>query len=403
MPLVGTIKETSIASKGESTTSVGNLRHRSFILNDLMQLINLFDFEERAHKKLPTPVWDYYSSGAHDEITLKENRSAYDKICLRYRVLVDVSERFLSTKVLGHTLSMPMIVAPMAFQAMAHPEGELATVRAAGGAGTIMVASTLSNFSIEQIMQAASGPVWFQLYVYKDRSVTKSLVERAEAAGCSALVVTVDLPVSGRRERDVRNRFALPKGLQMGNFNSPDMASMPKPADQSGLTTYASSLFDPSVTWKDIEWLKSITKLPVLLKGIVRGDDAKRAVECGVAGIVVSNHGGRQLDTAPATIEVLREVVEAVDGRVEVFVDGGIRRGTDVVKAIALGAKAVLVGRPILWGLVNGGGDGVAQVLDILRSEIDQAMALCGCTSVNDIGFDLIGERVVVKEFSCAR
>jgi 4-hydroxymandelate oxidase len=368
-----------------------------------MQLINLFDFEERAHKKLPTPVWDYYSSGAHDEITLKENRSAYDKICLRYRVLVDVSERFLSTKVLGHTLSMPMIVAPMAFQAMAHPEGELATVRAVGGAGTIMIASTLSNFSIEQIMQAASGPVWFQLYVYKDREVTKSLVERAEAAGCSALVVTVDLPVSGKRERDVRNRFALPKGLQMGNFNSPDMASMPKPNDQSGLTTYASSMFDPSVTWKDIEWLKSITKLPVLLKGIVRGDDARRAVECGVSGIIVSNHGGRQLDTAPATIEVLQEVVEAVGGRVEVFVDGGIRRGTDVVKAIALGAKSVLVGRPILWGLVNGGGDGVAQVLDILRSEIDQAMALCGCTSVNDISPDLIGERVVVKELSCAK
>ncbi|MBX9879160.1 MAG: alpha-hydroxy-acid oxidizing protein [Candidatus Obscuribacterales bacterium] len=368
-----------------------------------MHLINLFDFEEKAHKKLPTPVWDYYSSGAHDEITLRENRAAYDKICLRYRVLVDVSERYLSTKVLGHTLSMPVIVAPMAFQAMAHPEGELATVRAVGGAGTIMIASTLSNFSIEQIMQAASGPVWFQLYIYKDRSVTKSLVERAEKAGCAALVVTVDLPVSGRRERDVRNRFALPKGLQMGNFGTSEFASMPKPADQSGLTTYASALFDPSVSWKDIEWLKSITKLPILLKGIVRGDDAKAAVESGVSGIVVSNHGGRQLDTAPATIEVLQEVAEAVDGRAELLVDGGIRRGTDVVKAIALGAKAVLVGRPILWGLVNGGGDGVAQVLDILRAEIDQAMALCGCASVNEISLDLIGERVAVKEVSLGK
>lgn len=365
-----------------------------------MQPINLFEFEERAHKKLPTPVWDYYSSGAHDEITLKENRSAYDKICLRYRVLVDVSERYLSTKVLGHTLSMPVIVAPMAFQAMAHPEGELATVRAVGGAGTIMVASTLSNYSIEQIMQVASGPVWFQLYIYKDRAVTKSLVERAEAAGCAALVVTVDLPVSGRRERDVRNRFALPKGLQMGNFVAPEMASMPKPSDQSGLTTYAASLFDPSVSWKDLEWLRSITKLPILLKGIVRGDDAKVAVENGVDGIIVSNHGGRQLDTSPATIEVLREVAQAVNGRAELLVDGGIRRGTDVVKAIALGAKAVLVGRPVLWGLVNGGGDGVAQVLDILRSEIDQAMALCGCCSVSDITLDLIGERIAVKELS---
>jgi 4-hydroxymandelate oxidase len=304
-------------------------------------------------------------------------------------VLRDVSARDLSTTVLGQHVSMPVLVGPTAFHGLAHPDGETATARAAGRADTIMVMSTMSNTAVEDVAAAATGPLWFQLYMYRDRATTQELVRRVEAAGFRALMLTVDAPVLGRRERDVRNRFQLPDGLQVRNLTAAGMSDLPVVAE-SGLAAYFASLLDPSISWKDLDWLRSVTDLPLLVKGIVRGDDAARAVEAGVAGIVVSNHGGRQLDTAPATIDVLPEVVDAVGNRTEVLLDGGIRRGTDVVKALALGARAVLLGRPILWGLAVGGEVGVARVLELMRAELDGALALCGCPTIHDVSADLI-------------
>ncbi len=352
--------------------------------------INIFELEERARDNVPQAAWDYYASGANAEVTLRENCDAFARRALHYRVLVDVSTRDLATQVLGHTISMPIVLAPTAFHKLAHPDGEIATVRAAGGAGTIMILSTLSNTAIEDVVAAASGPVFFQLYVYRDRGATKALVERAEAAGAQALVLTVDAPLLGKRERDVRNRFQLPDGLSIENMLPAGMADMPTGRQDSGLAAYFADLLDPSLTWKDVAWLQSISKLPVVVKGVVRADDARRAVDSGAAGIVVSNHGGRQLDTSPATIDVVEDVVAAVDGRAEVLLDGGIRRGTDVVKALALGARAVLIGRPVLWGLGAAGQVGVTEALDVLRDELDLAMALCGCPTIADIGRDLV-------------
>ena len=348
------------------------------------ELMNVYEFERRAAELLPAMVYDYYAGGAFDEIALKENHAAYDRIKLMYRVLVDVSERDTATRVLGHDVSMPVLVAPTAFQCMANDEGETATARASGAAGTIMVVSTLSNKAVEEIAAAASGPLWFQLYVYKDRAVSVDLIRRVEAAGCTAIVMTVDAPVWGCRERDVRNQFQLPSGLTAKNLFAAGMERFPDEGG-SGLTAYIASVIDPTLNWNDIGWLRGVTSLPILIKGVVRGDDAARAVQEGADGVIVSNHGGRQLDSAPATIDALPEVVDAVGGRAEVLVDGGIRRGTDVVKALARGARAVLVGRPILWGLAVDGQRGVARTLEILRSELDLAMGLCGCRRIEDI------------------
>ncbi len=354
-----------------------------------MELINLEDYERAAAGKLPAMVRDYFAGGAGDGITLRRNREAFERIELHYRVLVDVGRRDLSLTLLGQRLAAPLLIAPTAFQRLAHPEGELATVRAAGAARTVMVLSTVSTCPLEEVLAAASAPVWFQLYVFKDRAATVELVRRAEAAGCEALVLTVDVPVQGHREIDIRNRFRLPEGITIANL--PDMRELPAAQRGSGLGAYIASHFDPSLTWKDVEWLRSLTELPLVVKGVARADDAVRAVERGVAGVIVSNHGGRQLDGAPAAIAVLPAIADAVAGRAEVLVDGGIRRGTDVVKAIASGARAVLVGRPILWGLAVDGERGVCRVLELLRAELDGAMALCGCPSIADIGRDLLG------------
>ena len=351
--------------------------------------INLYAYRDAARERLPQMAYDYYAGGAHDEITLRENHDAYDRLRLRYRVLRDVSTRDLSTTVLDHTLDVPFYVAPTAFHRMAHPDGELATARAAGARGTAMMLSTLATTSIEAVTDAATGPVWFQLYVYKDRAATRDLVRRAADAGCTALVLTVDAQIWGVRERDVRNGFQLPDGLSIENLTGAGKGFFPE-TEGSGLAAYVHDLFDQALSWKDLDWLCGITDLPVLVKGIVRGDDAARAAEHGAAGVVVSNHGGRQLDTSPATIEALPEVVEAVGERLAVFIDGGIRRGTDVLKALALGAHAVGLGRPILWGLATDGEAGARHVLDLLRDELDLAMALCGCASLRDVTPDLV-------------
>ena len=360
-----------------------------------MDAINLIDFESLAREKLSKLAFDYYASGAHDEITLGENRKAFERVRLAYRVLVDVSARDPSTTVLGQHISMPVMIAPTAFHCMAHPDGELATARAAASAGTIMILSSLSNTAVEEVVTAArasrsDASVWFQLYVYRDRKATEALVARVEAAGCTALVLTVDAPLLGRRERDVRNRFCLPEGLHVRNMVASGYGDVDRAASDSGLASYVASMLDPSLSWKDIAWLRSITRLPLLIKGIVREDDARRAVGEGASGIVVSNHGGRQLDTAPATLDALPRIVDAVGDRTEILVDGGVRRGTDIIKALALGAKAVLLGRPILWGLAVAGEEGVTNVLALLRAEIDEAMALTGCARASDMTRDLI-------------
>lgn len=355
-----------------------------------MEPIKVAEYEALARAAMDPTAWGYYRSGADDELTLSANQGAFRRLALRYRVLVDVSVRSLATTVLGHEVALPVLVAPTAAHKLAHPDGELATVRGAGRAGTIFVNSTLSTTPVERVVAAATGPVWFQLYVYRDRGATRALIERAEAAGCRALVLTVDAPLLGRREQDVRNGFRLPDGLAFENMLAEGLGTMPPDAAGSGLAAYFASILDPSVSWKDLAWLRSVTSLPVIIKGVVRGDDAARAVDSGVAAVVVSNHGGRQLDTSPATIDALPEVVAAVAGRAEVLLDGGVRRGTDIVKALALGARAVLIGRPALWGLAARGADGVAHVLQLLRDELDLALALCGCPDVRALTPDLV-------------
>jgi 4-hydroxymandelate oxidase len=354
--------------------------------------VDLSEVEELARAALAPMAWDYYASGADDEITLARNRAAWDRYELHYRVLAGTARRELATRVIGAPVSLPVLVAPTAFHRLAHADGELATVRAAGAAGTVFVLSTLSNTRVEDVVAAASGPVWFQLYVYRDRGATEALVRRVEAAGCSALVLTVDTPLLGRRRRDVRNRFNLPDGLRIENQygGGSGLDRLPTGVSDSGLAAYFAQVIDPGLTWRDVEWLRGVTRLPLLLKGVVRPDDARRAVQAGAAGLIVSNHGGRQLDGAPATVDVLAPICDAVGEGLEVLVDGGIRRGTDVVKAIALGARAVFVGRPVLWGLAVGGQAGVAAVLAVLRRELDLAMALCGCDAIASVDRGLI-------------
>jgi 4-hydroxymandelate oxidase len=356
---------------------------------------SLLELEEMAREKLDRLAFDYFAGGAHDERTLRENVAAYARIPIHHRVLVDVSRRSAETTVLGGRVSMPVLIAPTAFHRLAHADGEVATVRAAGAQGTVMILSSLSNTPVEEVVREASGAVWFQLYVYRDRAATEAVVARADAAGCRALVLTVDAPLIGMRERDVRNRFALPPGLSVANMLPAGYGAIAARPGESGLAAYIAEMLDPSITWKDIAWLRSLTKLPLVLKGIVRADDARRATDAGVDAIVVSNHGGRQLDTSPATIDVLPQVVDAVGGRCEVLVDGGVRRGTDVLKALALGARAVLLGRPVLWGLALDGRAGVEHVLGILRREIDLAMALAGCATVADVTRDLVDPTMV--------
>src|SRR5215212_698235 len=347
-------------------------------------LLNIRDYERAAHRKLQRDVLDYYAGGALDEITLRENVTAWERVKLYYRVLAGVGERNLATTVLGKPISMPIAVAPTAFHRLACEAGEIATSRAAKAAGTLFILSSLSNTAMEAVFAEAGSPRWFQLYIYRDHGITAELVKRAEAAGAEAIVVTVDAPGLGTRERDTRNSFRLPDGLTVENLAPLGKGDIPEVAG-SGLAAYVRSNFKSDLSYQDLDWLCHASHLPVVVKGLVRADDAERAVEHGARAVVVSNHGGRQLDTAPATCEVLPNVVDAVGGACEIFVDGGIRRGSDVLKAIALGARAVLVGRAVLWGLAVDGEAGVVRVLDILRRELDEAMLLCGCTRISDI------------------
>ncbi|GAB4036570.1 alpha-hydroxy acid oxidase [Spirosoma gilvum] len=333
---------------------------------DLSGVVNVFDFEREAEHKMTRLAYEYVASGAADELTLRWNRQAFDAIKLNPTVLADMTLPDTRVTLFGDEIPYPILIAPTAYHRIMHPEGELATARGAGMASATYVVSSFTTTPLEEIAETATGPLWFQLYVRDDREFTKGLVQKAEALGCRALCVTVDTPVGGVRNREQRINFGLPDGIHAPYMLAPGPQKKP-------------------LTWNDITWLTSVVTIPVLVKGILNSEDAERAIQAGVSGIVVSNHGGRNLDTVPATIEVLPSIAERVAGRVPILLDGGIRRGTDVLKAIALGASAVLVGKPVCYGLACGGADGVAKVMTILKEELELAMILTGRDSIAQI------------------
>jgi 4-hydroxymandelate oxidase len=356
---------------------------------DPSRIVRVTDFEPLARAWLDPAAYDYIAGGAWDEITLAENEAAWLRRRLRPRVLVDVSRVSTATTMAGAPTALPLAIAPMSVHGLAHPEAELATARAAAAAGVPFTLSTMASRSIEEVADAAPDAIrWFQLYLQKDRDVSRSLVERAATAGYRAVVLTVDLPVMGYRERDLRSGFDLP-GL--GNFRDAAPSHRPLPkvdpeAAEAPPEAVEAPLDAASPTWDDIAAIRSWSPLPLVLKGILTAEDARLAVEHGVDGVVVSNHGARQLDRVPASIDVLAEIVEAVAGRAEVWVDGGVRRGLDIAIALALGARGVLIGRPILWALAADGQAGVERALSILGEELRVALALLGTPTPADIG-----------------
>lgn len=330
-----------------------------------MEFLNAHDYERAARERLDDNAWEYFRGGAGDETTLRENREAFERWKLRPRVLADVGEVDTRVTVLGTEVSLPVLVAPVALQKLAHPDGEAATARAAAAAGTIMTLSSSATLRPAAVAAAAPGaPRWFQVYVFRDRGVTQGLIDEACANGFGALVLTVDTPILGRREGAIRIGFQIPEEHEVAGdiFNS----------------------LDPSVGWRDLEWLAG-HGLPVVLKGVLTREDASLAVEHGAAAVVVSNHGGRQLDGVPATIDALPEVAEAIDGRAEVLLDSGVRRGIDVLRALALGARATLVGRPVVYALAAGGEEGVEHLLELLREEVALGLKLLGCASPAEV------------------
>ncbi|XP_034042451.1 hydroxyacid oxidase 2-like isoform X1 [Thalassophryne amazonica] len=342
-----------------------------------MAMVCLTDFEEYAKEHLSKATWDYYAAGADECCTRDDNLQAYKRIRLRPRFLRDVSLSDIRTTIQGTEISFPVGIAPTAFHRLACHDGEVATARAAEAFNTCYITSTYSTCSVEEIVAAApNGYRWFQLYVYRDRKVSEQIVHRVEALGYKALVLTVDVPYTGKRRDDIRNQFKLPPHLR--NTAGPEEYGIP------------ANTLDPSISWKDLHWLQSITRLPIIIKGILTKEDAELAVEHGVQGIIVSNHGGRQLDGSPASIDALSEIVDTVQGRVEIYLDGGIRTGNDVLKALALGAKCVFIGRPAVWGLAYKGEEGLKEVLQILSAEFCLSMALSGCRNVREINRNLV-------------
>ncbi|EDW72557.1 uncharacterized protein Dwil_GK20637 [Drosophila willistoni] len=356
-----------------------------------MVLVCVEDFEQKAKEHLEKNALDYYKSGAGEQFTLSLNREAFRKLRLRPRCLRDVSKLDVGCKILGEQMKWPLGIAPTAMQKMAHPDGEIGNARAAGKAGSIFILSTLSTTSLEDLAAGAPDTVkWFQLYIYKDRSITEKLVRRAEKANFKALVLTIDAPIFGHRRADVRNNFSLPSHLTLANFQGVKATGVVTATGASGINEYVSSQFDPTITWQDIKWLKSITQLPIVVKGILTAEDAVLAKEFGCSGVIVSNHGARQIDTVPASIEALPEVVRAVGNDLLVMMDGGVLQGNDIFKALALGAKTVFIGRPAVWALAYNGQKGVEEMLSVLRKDFEITMALIGCQSFKDIQSSMV-------------
>lgn len=370
-------------------------------------LVNLEDARQRARHRLPRMVFDFVDGGAEDEVTMRRNRSAFEELVFRPHGLVDVQERSQHTTVLGRSIEMPVLLAPTGIARLVHRDSEVGAARAAADAGSIIVLSSMSSDSIEAVVDASRGRAWFQLYSCRERHVTEALLARARTAGVEVLCITIDNPVFGRRERDLRSGMTFPPRLRVGSLL--DAALRPRwlaalalgrelpygnftgldievPRGVLALSDFAmNQIRHPGRTWEEVEWIRNHWEGPVAIKGVTTAAVARRCVQIGADAVVVSNHGGRQLDGLPATIEALPEVVDAVDGRCEVLLDGGVRRGTDVVKALALGARACLIGRPWLYGLAIGGEAGVAAVLGQLSIEIDTTMGLLGCPSIASV------------------
>jgi L-lactate dehydrogenase (cytochrome) len=372
------------------------------------KVVNIADLRRLAQRRLPRPVFDYLDGGAEDEITLRENTRAFQDITFRPRGAVALKKCDLAVRVLGHDLSFPAMLAPIGYSRLMHPGGEVAASKAAGEAGTAYILSTISGHKLEAVKAATKGPAWYQLYLLGGREAAEAGIERARAAGYSALVITVDTAVAGMRERDPRNGMkqllgksllaklpflpgilAHPRWLAgfLADGGMPRLENIVVPGEgPMKLVDVAAALADAAVTWDDLQWIRKAWPGPVVVKGIVIAEDAKRAVDEGAAAVVVSNHGGRQLDSVSATIQALPEVVSAVNGRTEVLMDGGIRRGSDIVKAICLGARAVLVGRAYAYGLAAAGYAGVVRALEILRSDVERTLRLLGCPSIAALG-----------------
>ena len=371
----------------------------------MASLHSVDDVRRFAKKRLPKMIYDFVYGGANDELTLAANRNDFSAITFRPQMLTDVTRRDLRTTVVGQELEFPVMVSPAGLLRMAHTEGELAVARAVGKAGVVFVVSTAASYSMEEIARAATGPLWFQLYLWRDQDIMKSLVNRAKQTGYQALVVTVDVQMVGKRERDLRNGLSIPPKISFRSaldavrhpswlldfVKGPPVAFRNFSGIAEGDDTLSHSAFinqqliNPSANWNDLKWVRDLWKGPLLIKGIITPEDAVKAVEYGVDGIIVSNHGGRQLDGLPSAIRAMVDVVEAVGNRTEVILDGGIRRGADVVKAYALGARAVMAGRSWIWGLAAAGQEGVARVHEILSQEINQTLALLGRTQLSEI------------------
>jgi 4-hydroxymandelate oxidase len=342
--------------------------------------INLFEFEDVARARLPKAEYDYIAGGATDEISVDRNRRAFASWALRPRVLRDISVLDLSTTVLGTKVKLPVLIAPCGGHKKAHADGEIATYRAAAACGTVLTVSANSSTSFEDLSKAATGHLWIQMYPFRDKQLNQEWLDRAKGAGYKAVVVTLDSQWPPKRERNIRNNYRRTRGVNYPKSG----AETPQPAGRAGEGS------DPAATWKDLEWIKSASDLPVVAKGVMTGEDVELCIDAGADGVIVSNHGGRHLDNTLATIEVLSEAVAAAKGTIEIYLDGGIRRGADVVKAIALGAKAVFIGRPLFWGLAVDGEKGVIRVLEILREEIEITMAKCGRPTVGSIDSSVV-------------